>query len=81
MPMSVMSFLVGIAVGLILGVLLAPTAYLWVGRKEWREASRELELADRLLDSLSETDGSERAIDEDGARRLPHSPLRHGYGH
>jgi hypothetical protein len=76
-----LTFLVGIAVGAVVGFLLAPTAYLWVGRREWREASRELELADRLLESLDEPDTSGRSSEEVAADRVPRSPLRHGYGH
>lgn len=45
---------IGIVVGAFIGFLLAPAAQVWVGRKEWTEASRQLELADRLLETLGE---------------------------
>lgn len=74
------SFLVGIAVGAILGFLLTPTAHYWVGRREWREASRELELADRLLESLSDADEPPTSGDDGSSERLPPRVVRHDFG-
>jgi hypothetical protein len=46
----------GLIVGVVLGVgatlVVGPAVLLWVGRREWAEASRELELTDRLLEHL-----------------------------
>ena len=50
----VLAFLVGIILGAIGGVLLAPAAHIWLGRREWEKASLQIELTDRLLESLGE---------------------------
>ncbi len=48
-------FVIGIAVGGLLGLLFAPAVHAWLGRLEWKAATREIELTDRLLESLSST--------------------------
>lgn len=76
----VLGFVVGVAVGAMLGLLLAPTAHLLVGRSEWKRASRELELADRLLESLSDPLGpdlsSEASSSSDPPRKVAHGHRR-----
>lgn len=48
-----LGFVIGIAVGAILGLLFAPAVHAWLGRLEWKAATREIELTDRLLESLA----------------------------
>jgi hypothetical protein len=76
----VLGFVVGVAVGAMLGLLLAPTAHLLVGRSEWRWASRELELADRLLEALSDPDKSDSSSNEDESPRPLRTALPYGHG-
>jgi hypothetical protein len=68
------SFILGVAVGALLGFLLPAGAQSWVGRREWKEASRELELADRLLEVLAEG-GEPQPVDQENgfARGAPSS--------
>ncbi len=47
-----LGFVIGLAVGGLLGLLFAPAVHAWLGRLEWRAATREIELTDRLLQSL-----------------------------
>ena len=47
-----LGFVIGLAVGGTLGLLFAPAVHAWLGRLEWRAATREIELTDRLLQSL-----------------------------
>jgi hypothetical protein len=68
---GVLGFLVGVVVGAVLAFLLAPTAYLLVGRSEWKRASRELELADRLLQTLSDPPGPDIPSEEPDASGSP----------
>jgi hypothetical protein len=49
-------FLVGLVVGLAVGWLANPLVRWWLAAKEWREASRELELADELLRRMAQDD-------------------------
>lgn len=74
----VLGFVVGVAVGAMLGLLLAPTAHFLVGRSEWKRASRELELADRLLESLSEPLGPNLSREESSSTD---PPQRVAHGH
>jgi hypothetical protein len=62
------SFMLGVVVGAVLGFILPSGAQNWMGRKEWKEASRELELADRLLETLAEADELHPAVEENGFR-------------
>lgn len=63
-----MTFLLGVGVGLVIGILLAPAFHLWMARREWMAASREAELAERLLDRvMGDPDG-------EPAPRLPSEP-------
>jgi hypothetical protein len=75
-----LSFIVGVGIGVMLGVLLAPTAHFLVGRSEWRRASRELELADQLLENLTHAPGpgpsSEERSSTDSPRRVTHGNRR-----
>jgi hypothetical protein len=52
-----LAFVIGLVVGGMLGLLFAPAVHAWLGRLEWRAATRELELTDRLLDSLGPIPG------------------------
>lgn len=63
------SFILGVAVGALLGLLLPAGAQFWVGRREWKEASRELELADRLIEVLAEDGEPHPAGEENGLAR------------
>jgi hypothetical protein len=47
-----LGFVIGLAVGGMLGLLFAPAVHAWLGRLEWRAATREIEFTDRLLQSL-----------------------------
>ena len=55
-----LGFVIGLAVGGMLGLLFAPAVHAWLGRLEWRAASREIELTDRLLESLEPRPDSPR---------------------
>jgi hypothetical protein len=69
MTMAVaVSFILGVAVGAILGYILPPGLQFWMGRREWKEAARELELADRLLETL-EAGEWRPTFGEDGSGR------------
>jgi hypothetical protein len=74
----VVSVLVGIAVGSVFGVLMAPAVYVWLGRREWTEASRENALADRLLERLD--DGTEAFGEPDTSMR-PSGSSTQPHGH
>jgi hypothetical protein len=63
------SFILGVAVGVVLGFVLPSGARLWVGRREWKEATRELELADRLLETLVEAEESHPPFEVNGHGR------------
>jgi hypothetical protein len=58
------SFILGVGVGAVLGFILPSGTRFWMGRREWREAARELELADRLLETLGEVDEPHQAFEE-----------------
>jgi len=45
-------FLVGLLVGCCVGVLVGPAFRSWQSYREWSEASREVDLADRLLERM-----------------------------
>jgi hypothetical protein len=45
-------FVVGLLVGLCIGILVGPAFRSWQIYKEWVEASREVRLADRLLERM-----------------------------
>ena len=45
-------FVVGLVLGGITGVLVAPVIHTWLAHREWMEASREARLADRLLERM-----------------------------
>jgi hypothetical protein len=47
-----LGFVIGLAVGGMLGLFIAPAVHAWLGRLEWKAATREIELTDRLLESL-----------------------------
>jgi hypothetical protein len=49
-------FIVGILIGGCLGYLVGPVLRSWQIYREWVDASREVRLADRLLDRMVETD-------------------------
>lgn len=75
-----MDFLTGLVIGAILGVgaavLLGPAVQLWFGRREWVQASRELELTDQLLERLERHPGPPHP-DEPGAEDAQaHAPAR-----
>jgi hypothetical protein len=63
------SFILGVGVGAVLGFILPSGAQFWMGRREWKEAARELELADRLLETLAESDRPHTAFEENGSDR------------
>lgn len=44
-----MIFLLGLVLGVVIGLVLAPAIQLVMARREWTAASREAELAERLL--------------------------------
>ena len=79
--LPVLTLCVGVLIGAVLGVAIAPAVHAWVGLREWMEASRELELADSLIGAISEkpADGAEAPSNEEPAP--PHPPsLPHGDG-
>ena len=60
-------FVVGVVLGWIIGVLLAPAIHIWVAHREWTEASREARLADRLFERMGvEVGGAEEPHEVDG---------------
>ncbi len=60
-------FVVGLVLGGITGVLVAPAIHIWLAHREWMEASREARLADRLLERMGiEVDGAEEPHEVDG---------------
>jgi len=60
------SLILGVALGVVLGFVLSSSVQSWLGRREWKEACRELELADRLLEVLAEEDEPHPAGEENG---------------
>ena len=73
-----MDFLTGLMIGAILGVgaavLMGPAVQLWFGRREWAEASKELELTDRLLDRLEQYPAPPHADEDEDEAALGHGP-------
>ncbi len=61
-------FVIGLALGGVLGLLLGPALSAWIGRLEWRTASREIELTDRLLESLESTNEAQTGRPDGGPR-------------
>lgn len=47
-----MTFLLGVLLGVVIGVVLGPAIQLVMARREWMAASREAELAERLLEHV-----------------------------
>lgn len=45
-------FLAGLLVGVGLGLLVGPAIRSWLAYREWEDASREADVADRLLERL-----------------------------
>ena len=73
-----LGFVIGIAVGAMLGLLVAPAVHAWLGRLEWKAATREIELTDRLLESLaSAPDPLPGRRDVDSSGRV--SPREHAH--
>ena len=74
------NLVVGLVLGLCIGFLVGPAFRSWLTIREWKEASREARLADRLLTKL-ETDAEQdarpsTAIDEPRttSRAAPRTP-------
>jgi hypothetical protein len=72
-------FVAGLLIGVFLGLLLGPILRSWLAWREWVEASREAELAERFLarleaeaPSLDETSGNEGQAEE--CRPSPRGP-------
>ncbi len=73
-----LGFVIGITVGAILGLFFAPAVHAWFGHLEWKAATRESELTDRLLESLaSAPDPRLRSRDVDSTERV--SPREHAH--
>lgn len=70
-----LGFVIGIAVGGVFGLLFAPAVHAWLGRLEWRTANREIELTDRLLESLEPVHdrSTDRRNDESSERPSVHA--------
>jgi hypothetical protein len=67
-----LGFVIGLAVGGTLGLLFAPAVHAWLGRLEWKAATREIELTDRLLESLESTpDALPDGRDGESSKRVP----------
>jgi hypothetical protein len=67
-------FLVGLLVGCCLGVLVGPAFRSWQSYREWSEASREVRLADRLLERMEiEADVDGRSTAANGHDEAPRS--------
>ncbi|HEX6261984.1 MAG TPA: hypothetical protein VF097_03950 [Actinomycetota bacterium] len=49
---EIAEFLAGLAVGVLIGVVLAPLVGFWVRRHEWKEASRKARLTEDVLDLM-----------------------------
>jgi hypothetical protein len=49
---GISDFVVGLLVGCCIGVLVGPVFRSWQTYREWSEASREVRLADRLLERM-----------------------------
>jgi hypothetical protein len=47
-------FLAGLAIGVFLGLLVGPLLRSWVAWREWVQASREADLADRFLTRMEQ---------------------------
>ena len=62
-----LGFVIGLAVGAMLGLLFAPAVHAWLGHLEWKAATREIELTDQLLESLGSTTSEPRPVRHDGA--------------
>lgn len=68
--MSIGGFLLGMAVGLLAGLLVGPVLHTWLTWREWRDASQEARLTEDVMRVMG--DGPWRTLD-----RRSHIPHRH----
>lgn len=63
---------VGLVLGLVIGLLVGPAFRSWLIFREWTDASREANLADRLVTRIeSDAEGDAPSIATDAPPRLP----------
>lgn len=60
---------VGLVIGVLFGLVVAPIGRSWIVRREWRRASREAALTDELLDRIERDAASADPTDPEPARR------------
>ena len=62
--------IVGLLLGACIGVLVGPAFRSWQAYREWADASREVRLADRLLERMEiDADLDEQSVPSDGDDR------------
>jgi len=62
--------IVGLLLGICIGVLVGPAFRSWQAYREWADASREVRLADRLLERMEiDADLDEQSVPSDGDDR------------